>query len=120
MYRPCLHCPSGKYNEELCPVLCTYGWDRKVLKDQETPLSVDFLRSLQNSISTSVNDQPWVWIQVPESEQGASDSAAPGYYRVTNSFCSEEYFNCGYPGVCYSLPYSEYGKSWIAYLVRQE
>ena len=35
MYRPCLHCEGKRYNESYCPEICTYGEDKKRLKELE-------------------------------------------------------------------------------------
>lgn len=38
MYRPCLHCEGKKYDENYCPGICTYGEDKKRLKEWEGKL----------------------------------------------------------------------------------
>ncbi len=40
MYRPCLHCEGGKYDESYCPEICTYGEARKRLKELEKSVAL--------------------------------------------------------------------------------
>lgn len=35
MYRPCFHCQGKAYDPDYCPEICTYGEDRKRLKELE-------------------------------------------------------------------------------------
>lgn len=35
MYRPCLHCEGKRYDESVCPEICTYGEAKKRLKELE-------------------------------------------------------------------------------------
>lgn len=40
MYRPCMHCVNGGYDKDYCPSICTYGEDRKRLKELENAVEV--------------------------------------------------------------------------------
>lgn len=42
MYRPCVHCGNGGYDKDYCPDICTYGEDRKRLKElEDAALTID-------------------------------------------------------------------------------
>lgn len=40
MYRPCLHCEGKRYDENICPEICTYGEAKKRLKELEKSFPV--------------------------------------------------------------------------------
>lgn len=62
MYIPCLHCDCKKYYEDDCPLLCTYGWDKKELDAYErtglTPQEIEQLKAenaeLKNRLKNSI------------------------------------------------------------------
>lgn len=50
MYRPCLHCEGKQYDENYCPEICTYGEDKKRLKELE-----EEVKSRELSVATPEN-----------------------------------------------------------------
>lgn len=81
---------------------------------EESPLSVVELRL----INAETENRSWIWIQI--SKHVESGNKVSAYYQSQLNYTHGRAFCCGYPGLGFCFEYSDYGKTWLAYLHKPE
>ncbi|HEX3018586.1 MAG TPA: hypothetical protein VHP31_12150 [Caproicibacter sp.] len=79
-----------------------------VPKSGNNPLTLEQLRQMDGD----TEDREWVWIELIVPLK-STDSA---YFQVQHDYTHGRGFCCGYPGTTWEFDYSDYGKTWLAYV----
>lgn len=84
-----------------------------------TPLALEQVKSMVPS-NTNLDfsaEREWLWIEILNNEdQNPRKGKVSAYYRIEPDYTQGRSLCCGYPAIGYAFDYSDYGKTWLAFL----